>query len=73
MNTDRVIQLMNMTESERNNPNQGRVYSTEGICPTLTKMDGGGRQPYIVIYERESENNLQHIRILRRGDGGKCL
>ncbi len=51
MNTDRVIQLMNITESDRENPNQGRVYSTEGICPTLTKMDGGGRQPHIVVYE----------------------
>ena len=44
---------MNLTESERDNPNQGRVYSIDGICPTLTKMDGGGRQPHIVIYKKK--------------------
>ena len=53
MNTDKVIQLMNISESDRDNPNQGRVYSVEGICPTLTKMDGGGRQPHIVIYKKK--------------------
>ena len=51
MNTDKVIQLMNLSISERDNPNQGRVYSIDGISPTLTKMDGGGRQPHIVVYE----------------------
>ena len=26
----------------RDNPNQGRVYSVGGLCPSLTRMDGGG-------------------------------
>lgn len=37
-----------MPTKSRDNPNQGRVYSTDGLCPALTKMDGGGRQPMIV-------------------------
>jgi hypothetical protein len=31
-----------MPTKSRDNPNQGRVYSTDGLCPVLTKMDGGG-------------------------------
>lgn len=29
----------------RDNPNQGRIYSKDGIAPCLNKMDGGGREP----------------------------
>ena len=30
------------------NPNQGRIYDTGGLSPTLTTMDGGNRQPMII-------------------------
>ena len=44
-----VIQLGNCMESKsRDNPNQGRVYDQNGLCPCLTNMQGGGRQPMIV-------------------------
>lgn len=44
-----VKQLMNiMPTKTRDNPNQGRVYDVDGIAPTLTKMDGGNREPFIV-------------------------
>ena len=33
----------------RGNPNQGRIYSIEGIGPCLNKMDGGGREPSVAI------------------------
>lgn len=32
----------------RENPNQGRVYDTNGIAPTLSCMTGGNREPMIV-------------------------
>lgn len=35
--------------NNRENPNQGRVYMTDGISPTLTGMEGGGRQPHIIV------------------------
>ena len=48
-NKPEVKQLMNiMPTKTRDNPNQGRVYDTDGIAPTLTKMDGGNREPMIV-------------------------
>ena len=44
-----VHQIMNvMPGTHRDNPNQGRVYDVNGLAPTLTKMDGGNRQPFIV-------------------------
>ncbi len=33
----------------KNNPQAGRVYNPKGICPTLDTMQGGNRQPKIVI------------------------
>ena len=47
-----VHQIMNiMPGTNRENPNQGRVYDKNGIAPTLTRMDGGNRQPFIIEYE----------------------
>lgn len=47
--TNRIKQLGNvMVTGKRENPNQGRVYDTNYIAPTIGKMEGGGRQPHIV-------------------------
>ena len=44
-----VHQIMNiMPTKTRDNPNQGRVYDVNGIAPTLTKMDGGNREPMVI-------------------------
>ena len=40
-----------MITSERENPNQGRVYDIRGISPTLSTMQGGGREPMVIINE----------------------
>ena len=37
------------TESTWDNPQTGRVYSADGISPTLNTCNGGDRQPKIVI------------------------
>ena len=44
-----VIQIGNIFPTKtRDNPNQGRVYDCNGLCPTITNMQGGGRQPMII-------------------------
>ena len=44
-----VIQIGNcMSTANRDNPNQGRVYSIEGLSPTLCAMQGGNRQPMVL-------------------------
>lgn len=45
-----IGQLYN-TESFGGNPQVGRVYSARGVCPTLNTMQGGNRQPKVVIKE----------------------
>lgn len=43
-----IKQIARRGNGKRENLNQYRVYGTDGIAPTLNKMDGGGRQPHIV-------------------------
>ena len=53
-----VHQIMNiMPTKTRDNPNQGRVYDINGIAPTLTKMDGGNREPFIVASRGRNPDN----------------
>lgn len=44
-----VKQIAQWKSSVRDNPNQYRVYSPDGVSPTLTKMEGGGREPMVGI------------------------
>ena len=37
------------TNSFGGNPQTGRVYSTDGLSPTLNTMQGGGREPKILV------------------------
>ena len=47
-----VKQIANVCPTKtRDNPNQGRVYDTEGLAPSLTGMGGGNLQPFIEIKE----------------------
>lgn len=47
-----VIQLgKRCPTATRENPNQGRIYSVEGISPALNCMSGGNRQPFIFVKE----------------------
>ncbi|WP_297419410.1 DNA (cytosine-5-)-methyltransferase [Clostridium sp.] len=52
-----VLQIGNcMVTGKRKNPNQGRVYDKEGLSPSLTTMEGGGRQPHVL-----DDNSLKFI------------
>lgn len=47
-----VKQIGNVCPTKtRDNPNQGRVYDTDGLAPALTTMGGGNREPMIVEEE----------------------
>ena len=58
MNAKEVRQIGNvMPTATRENPNQGRIYDTKGIAPTITDVSGGGgRQPMIV-----TENKIRKL------------
>lgn len=37
------------TDSFGGNPQAGRVYATDGLAPTLNTMQGGGREPKVML------------------------
>lgn len=63
MHEIKVVQIGNcMVTGARENPNQGRVYDSKGLCPTLTNMQGGGRQPMVIVNEQDNKTR-KHIPI----------
>lgn len=48
---NKIIQLGNLRKDTKNftNPQTGRIYSAEGIAPTLNTCQGGSREPKVLI------------------------
>ena len=52
----RIIQVGNCRPTKtRANPNQGRVYDTNGIAPALNCMGGGNREPHILEKSKKKQ------------------
>lgn len=53
VNQSTVKQLGNLSDSKSfgGNPQTGRVYSADGLSPTLNTMQGGGREPKVMVKE----------------------
>ena len=48
----KIIQVCNLAQKHGFiNPQRGRVYSIDGVSPTLNTMQGGNLQPKIMIIE----------------------
>ena len=45
----RIVQIGRVKDSERDNPSVYRVYDTEGLSPCLNTMQGGGREPHVLV------------------------
>ena len=45
------------------NPQRGRVYSTDGLAPTLSTMQGGGLEPKVVIKRQLNEEDGKLIAV----------
>lgn len=58
MNLLQVEQIGNISESNSfgGNPQVGRVYSSNGLSPTLSTMQGGGQEPKILVKSATSCN-----------------
>ena len=52
---NKIIQMGNIQISNNNfsNPQVGRIYSAEGIAPTLNTCQGGGREPKVIVLNRK--------------------
>ena len=53
VNQSNVKQIGNISDSKSfgGNPQIGRVYSEDGLSPTLNTMQGGGREPKVLVKE----------------------
>jgi len=53
VNQANVKQIGNISDSNSfgGNPQTGRVYSDDGLSPTLNTMQGGGREPKVLVKE----------------------
>ena len=83
VDTNKVLQIGNIVHTGNfNNPQRGRIYSSEGIGPTLNTCGGGGLEPKIVVreatkkgyaeaHEGDSINFEQPNSKTRRGRVGK--
>lgn len=61
----KVIQIANLSEKNNrfSNPQTGRVYSINGVSPTINTCQGGQREPKIVIgvkYEKPCNSNREY-------------
>lgn len=41
MNTNKIIQIGNVYQTQFDNPTPGRVYSVNGLAPTINTCGGG--------------------------------
>lgn len=56
-NKVRCIQLGNIAVGKSwDNPQSGRIYSADGIAPTITTCGGGNREPKILEIKERKEN-----------------
>ncbi|NEU49240.1 DNA (cytosine-5-)-methyltransferase, partial [Enterococcus faecium] len=66
INPAKVKQIGNISSSNSfgGNPQTGRVYSNDGLSPTLNTMQGGGREPKVAIpvLTPDRVNKRQHGR-----------
>ena len=57
--TNQVKQIGNINNSTSfgGNPQTGRVYDIDGISPTLNTMQGGGREPKVMVIDDQGRKN----------------
>ena len=66
-----IRQVANIEEHirKRKNPQTGRIYDSEGLSPTLTKVQGGGQIPKIIENYKEVRAILTPNRLEKRQNG----
>ena len=70
-----VKQIGQRNRPGRDNLNQYRIYSPDGVAPCLNKMDGGGREPHIPVqfgidYTAGGEERIIANCVSRKYDNG---
>lgn len=56
---NKIIQIGNVLNTSLDNPTRGRVYSVNGLAPTINTCGGGHSQP--MILESYEYKTCEHI------------
>lgn len=52
-----INQVASLNSDKRFNPNQYRVYGTDGLSQCLNTMQGGGREPHVLVNSNECKKD----------------
>jgi DNA (cytosine-5)-methyltransferase 1 len=52
-----INQVASLNSDKRFNPNQYRVYDTDGLSPCLNTAQGGGREPHVLVKSKDRSCN----------------
>lgn len=52
-----INQVASLNSDKRFNPNQYRVYGTDGLSPCLNTAQGGGREPHVLVKPKDRSCN----------------
>ena len=53
----RIVQIGRAKDSKRYNPSVYRVYDADGLSPCLNSMQGGGREPHVLVKSNECKKD----------------
>lgn len=60
----KIVQIGRIESDKRENPSAYRVYDSQGLSPCLNTMQGGGREPHILVDNDEKHGEEYVIRKL---------
>lgn len=66
----KIVQIGRVKDSERDNPSVYRVYDTEGLSPCLNTMQGGGREPHVLV---ENDEKYGEEYVIRKLTPKECM
>ena len=64
-----INQVASLNSDKRFNPNQYRVYGTDGLSPCLNTMQGGGREPHVLVKSTTSKEEY----VIRKLTPKECM
>lgn len=66
----KIVQIGRFKNDKRNNPNIYRVYDDTGLSPCLNTMQGGGREPHVLV---ENDEKYGEEYVIRKLTPKECM
>lgn len=66
----KIVQIGRIESDKRENPSAYRVYDNQGLSPCLNTMQGGGREPYVLV---ENDEKYGEEYVIRKLTPKECM